>query len=342
MKPVSEWDENFILGLPLGEFDWFEAKGRRALDLTLPGVNESHVRETLSKAVSAFANSGGGALIYGLRNPQAAQGKWLVDDGGVSVSIKGDTREWLETVIPNLVDFPLATFNVYIVLPSGPHSQIQPGQGLFVVDIPDSSAAPHQASDNRYYVRVAGRSRPIGHRLVADIMGRRQYPRIELSFEIEITTGYHKSSILEEAQPGMFRTLKIRATNTGRVYAQYVNSFIRLPVEIVSRYELELLDLETVEEDGRAYCEFYRENTIRDVVDVGVGLYHRNKYGPSRYDPILPGLSHTWWEIGLSETFPEVPADDLMIRWSTYADNAPASTGELQIKSVMVVDHRKA
>jgi len=26
MKPVNEWDENFILGLPLGEFDWFEAE----------------------------------------------------------------------------------------------------------------------------------------------------------------------------------------------------------------------------------------------------------------------------------------------------------------------------
>lgn len=142
MKPVYEWDEDFVLGLPLGEFDWFEAKGRRALDLMLPNVREHHVLGTLSKGVSAFANSGGGVLIYGLKNPQATQGRWFVDDGGVSTCMKGDTREWLETVIPNSVDFPLANFNVYAILPTSPTSQIGVGQALYLVDIPDSPSAP--------------------------------------------------------------------------------------------------------------------------------------------------------------------------------------------------------
>src|SRR5688572_23725116 len=130
MKPTREWNEKDVLDLPLGEFDWFEAKGRRAIDLTLPNVRERDILDTLSKAISAFANSGGGVLIYGLQNPDPTKGEWLVDDGGVSTTVKGDTREWLETIIPNSVDFPLTNFNVYPILP-GPSSQILPGRALY-------------------------------------------------------------------------------------------------------------------------------------------------------------------------------------------------------------------
>ena len=94
MKPVSEWDEAYILSLPVGEFDWLEAKGRRSLDLTIPNVTEDTVLATISKEVSAFANSGGGTLIYGLTDPKSGDTEWHVDDGGVSVTVKrGGTKE---------------------------------------------------------------------------------------------------------------------------------------------------------------------------------------------------------------------------------------------------------
>lgn len=43
MKPVAEWTEEDVLSLPYGEFDWLEAKGRRAIDLTLPNVREADI-----------------------------------------------------------------------------------------------------------------------------------------------------------------------------------------------------------------------------------------------------------------------------------------------------------
>ncbi len=50
MKPAANWDEEFILhSLPVGESDWFEAKGRRGLDQTDPRVKESEVLKNLSK-----------------------------------------------------------------------------------------------------------------------------------------------------------------------------------------------------------------------------------------------------------------------------------------------------
>jgi hypothetical protein len=342
MKSVSDWNEKIVLGLPLGEFDWFEAKGRKALDLTLPQVEEHHVRQTLSVALSAFANTGGGQLIYGLKNPQVADGKWLADDGGVSTSVKGDTREWLETVIPSLVDSPVTSFNVYQILPTGPDSQIASGRALYVIDIRDSIQAPHQAFDNKYYIRVAGRSRPAGHRLVLDIMGRRQYPKIDLDFEIEVTTKERPSPLSwEPPKKTSAYALKITARNTGRVYSQYVNSFILVPVDIVHEFTLEHGDPVIVEEEGKKYCEFYEDNTVRDVVGVGGSVeYSYPKYGPSRFDPILPGLSHSW-SITLHDDFGSIAPDDLKIKWSTYADSAPPNEGEVEVSSIPMVVKQK-
>ena len=170
MKPPAEWTERDLYDLPLGEFDWLEIKGRKALDLTVPGVVEAQVRESLSKAISAFANTGGGVLVLGLQNPDDA---WRVDDGGVLLNIKGrSTREWLEDVVPELVELRLQRFNVYVVRPTISDSQIGADRGVFLVDVGDSDDAPHQAQDHRYYARVGGKSRPIGHRLVADIFNR--------------------------------------------------------------------------------------------------------------------------------------------------------------------------
>ncbi len=108
MKPVAEWDEAYLMSLPVGEFDWLETKGRRSLDLTIPTVSESAVLETISKEVSAFANSGGGTLVYGLADPKPGETEWHVDDGGVSVLVKkNETKEWMETIIPNQMDPPL-------------------------------------------------------------------------------------------------------------------------------------------------------------------------------------------------------------------------------------------
>ena len=59
-KPIEQWDENDILGLPPGENDTFERKGSMLLDLSIPGVNENDVLNELAKQVSAFANTGGG------------------------------------------------------------------------------------------------------------------------------------------------------------------------------------------------------------------------------------------------------------------------------------------
>jgi hypothetical protein len=96
-----------------------------------------------------------------------------------------------------------------------------------------------------------------------------------------------------------------------------------------------------IEEGGQKYYEYYEDNTVRDVVDVETSGYASiPKYGPSRYDPILPGLSRTW-EIILCEDFDTLALDGLFIKWSTHVDNAPVSEGSVAVSDIRTVDNRK-
>jgi len=63
--------------------------------------------------------------------------------------MKPNTREWLEDVIPHLVDPPLAGFNVYAITGQAPDSQIASCCAVFVIALADSVQAPHQAHDNK-------------------------------------------------------------------------------------------------------------------------------------------------------------------------------------------------
>ena len=351
MKPVAEWTEDDVLSLPYGEFDWLEAKGRRAIDLTLPNMKEATILTNLAKEVSAFANSGGGQLVLGLVNPSSETNNWVVDEGGVSTSVKGkiSTREWLEDVIPNLVEFPLTEFNVYQILTESSNSQIMHDRAIYVVDIADSSHAPHQSTrDKRYYARVAGKSQPLSHRMIVDIMGRRQYPKIGLEFSIErkFIKGkprqlgdFSSYALLGSDQPPEKDTntyeLIIRARNSGKVYAQYVNAFIYIPVQLLPIRDVKVWGAGRIEKiDGKDFLRYYKENTTRDVIGFS-GV--QRQYGPARYDPILPGLSHRW-EITLQRDNENLKKEDFLIKWEVHADNAPSNSGEIEIADVNIVD----
>ena len=63
----ERWTESELIALPSGEHDYFERKSGDVL-------NDSGFREKLAKAVSAFANSGGGHLIIGVKDDGTVDG----------------------------------------------------------------------------------------------------------------------------------------------------------------------------------------------------------------------------------------------------------------------------
>jgi len=336
MKNVSEWDEEYIINLPPGEHDWIEFKGAKSLDLHLNGVDENKVMNELSKQMSAFANSGGGTLVYGIKDPQPGQ-KRQVDNGGIDLKIKKNTKAWLEDIIPNLVELKLNKFNVYVIEKSLPTSMIKQNKGLILIEIPHSENAPHQANDKRYYARVAGKSRPIGHRQVTDILGRAKYPKMVLFYKL--------MKIIDRL------TLICVCSNVGKIYANYVNGFLLIPYQMVTTNLMHLMQNAgekegIVEREGKKYFEKRFSNLHRDIVnqtsdgsiavssDFPNGLRGGVSFYITRYDPVLPYLS---FEFSVSLIVKEdelTEFDEERIFWEIYADNAPMEKGEVKVKKL--------
>jgi len=155
----EKWTEADVDALPPGEHDYFERKAGKLFDGT-----EDLLLAKVAKAVSALANSGGGHLLLGVEDKGAFDGVPPVYKG------KTATRDWLEQVVPHLVDYALGDFRVHVVEPTSGASRIPSGRQIIVVDVGDSAMAPHQCmrsgADARayvYYRRQGGRSEPAPH-----------------------------------------------------------------------------------------------------------------------------------------------------------------------------------
>lgn len=94
----------------------------------------------IAKDVSSFANNNGGKIIYGVdeKNGLPSSINWI-DSKGV--------KEKIECVILDHIKPEIKGFNIYSIENPENHSR-----AVFVVDIPESSDAPHMAN-HRYYIR---------------------------------------------------------------------------------------------------------------------------------------------------------------------------------------------
>ncbi|MDX6499307.1 MAG: hypothetical protein QOG23_2567 [Blastocatellia bacterium] len=159
----ERWTEAEVLSFPT-EHDQFERKSGRLVK------DDREFRESLAKALSAMANSHGGHLVLGIE-----------DDGridGVLGVIKGrqSTREWLEQIIPNLLEYPLQDFRVHEMEPDR-STLIPNNRVVIVIDVGDSPLAPHQDVFKRvYFHRVGGHSKPAPRHYLDLLRNREIYP----------------------------------------------------------------------------------------------------------------------------------------------------------------------
>lgn len=197
----ERWTEAQVLALPAGEHDYFDRKSGALL-------GDSDFREKCAKALSAFANSGGGHLVLGVRD----DGNF---DGVAPLRGRTLTREWVEQIIPTLLSYPLEDFRVHEVEPATP-SAIPSGKVVIVIDVGDSALAPHQATPTKtYYYREGGHSKPAPHFYLETLRNRFAQPSLEAELtQIELT---HAA----ECDGGLFieTVLHFLVTNKGRVAA---------------------------------------------------------------------------------------------------------------------------
>lgn len=276
-------------------------------------------RKEITKDVSAMANSDGGIIVYGMTEQNHLPGN--IDP----VKRNDFSKEWLEHVIGNIR--PKIDGLIIHPVPIGNSTT----DVVYVVEIPKSHTA-HQAQDKRYYKRFNFQSVMMDDYEIRDVMNRLQYPRIKLQFQL-------KRRMKNESHTLEAYALEISLVNDGNVYAEYVVAHIDVPRDIA--YDRRFEHGFDFNRNGNPdeFRTYMRDNTVREVVDVGgSGNYTFPKYGPARYDPILPGLRMYVDEIVLlSSLHRKCSETDYLIRWEVNADNAPPRRGEIALRDIELV-----
>ncbi|MDQ0391816.1 AlbA family DNA-binding domain-containing protein [Labrys monachus] len=138
-------------------------------------AKDSKSRDELAKDVSAFANSAGGQIIYGI--VEKKQIPLRVDEGSDRDDI---TPEWIEQVLSSTVMPRIAGIVIKQIPISDDGKRV-----AYVLTIPAAtSLAPHQAPDKKYFRRYNFESIPMHDYEIRDVMNRAHAPDIRLVFDM--------------------------------------------------------------------------------------------------------------------------------------------------------------
>lgn len=294
-------------------------------------INNPKNKKEITKDISAMANSEGGTIIYGIKEYTTDDMKGLPEQI-MPISPRSTPKEWLEQVINRIRPKIDGIYIEAVNLDDNNESVV------YIIVIPKGDTA-HQAIDHRYYKRYNFMSTPMEDYEVRDVMARNKSPRFDISMKIVIKenseTQYSSNGLISipvDVKKNEY-TLIISGKNIGAILANYVNLKLSFPIEILPDYERD----DSYQIKGKKYKDLFVKNTIRDIVDTEFLLNHThiNKYGPSRYDPILPGLSKTW-EFDLCENFNEILLSNLEIKWIFFADNSKPKAGVIKVENIKI------
>ena len=187
MKNQWEWDENDLLDMVKAgtqesiELDFKESGSLQATDKK---------KDDISKDVSAFANSAGGTIIYGMTEDKVTHVASGLDTGSNPAEA---TKEWLEQVINSKIHRRIEGVRIRQIELTTTH----PGKVAYVVYVPSSTRAPHQASDKRFYKRFNFQSVPMEEYEIRDVSRRGEVPDLRIEFALP------KTAVIMNQETGM-------------------------------------------------------------------------------------------------------------------------------------------
>ena len=130
-------------------------------------------KKEISKDISAFANSDGGTIIYGIREFDDAARRHLPEKLD-PVDRTNISKEWLEQVINSNIQPRVSGILITSIQLSSSANHV-----ANIVTVPKSNTA-HQASDKRYYKRYNFESVAMEDYEVKDIINRQSNPVLNL------------------------------------------------------------------------------------------------------------------------------------------------------------------
>ena len=300
-------------------------------------------KKEIGKDISAMANSDGGQIIYGISEFNEKDKKHLPEKLDPIDRLEF-SKEWLEQII-NTNIFP----RIQGILIQSVSISSGVNKVVYIVDIPKSDTA-HQASDFRYYKRYNFESIPMYDYEVRDIMNRRKSPKIDIKIilELERTEIINKYRTYDvplitfdnktkrpksEPKPKQYREeyrYHVKMVNIGRIVAKVVKLRIKIPKSVLDLESYKFDKDEII--DDVSYKLIGLDNTIQDVVDSESEMGRvKLKYGPKRFNPILPSL-----EIGKYIHLNNNEDKKGKIFWEIFADDSIVRKGIMNIEEVEI------
>jgi hypothetical protein len=169
----------------------------------------------LAKDVSAFANSAGGFIVYGLKEENhVADSITFIDGNDI-------TKEWIEQVIQTRIQRKIDDIKI---TPVRFNNDIQ--KSVYVIKIPESSLAPHMTSDKRFYKRYNFESVQMEEYEIRNLYNRKEKTKLLIN---NITTSkdseYENEGEYNEIE---YRKLGFQIENIGKAIEKYFKLIITL------------------------------------------------------------------------------------------------------------------
>ncbi|QEM12213.1 helix-turn-helix domain-containing protein [Mucilaginibacter rubeus] len=317
------FDHNYLLQLianGVEENTELEYKAAAALQREDKKITEA------TKDVSAFANSNGGILIYGIRENQTA--KHL--PGNVDpIDRKIITKEWLEQILNARIKPRIHGIKIHVVTIAGDNV-------VYILEIPKGETA-HQADDRKYYRRHNFSVEAMYDSEIRDVMNRQKAPQIKIHFKVEkkpnILIAPNDRPILHQQRPILY-FLNVHIENVGKMYATYINIVLILPERVLDAM---------CDEGEKTTVQIALDNKVRDLIEPPddsrsmffIAEMNKSKqYGPARNEPLLPGMKMALKSFPL---YIDNIEDGDILSWTLHADNAEPQIGVLEFDQIEII-----
>lgn len=276
---LEEWDEETLQSLidnGIEESAYLEFKRSDAL------AKSDGKKDEIAKDVSAFANSDGGILIYGINEVNHKAESFDFVDGNEF------NKEWLELVITTAITRKIDGIKIF---PVRFNNDIR--QSVYIIKIPISYSAPHMVSRKKtYYKRNNFSAVPMEEYEVRHTYDRKENVKLEICMiAIENT---HEINNINYAKIN-FVKVHVNIKNTSSRIAKdykvvvklYNNSQIEFkPMSITSYNRTVLADCVSISTDSKVAIfpneeirimsfglEAINRLVFNSVVDLGIDIY---------------------------------------------------------------------
>lgn len=271
----------------------------------LTGLTDKAKTELITD-VTAFANAGGGTVIYGIKEEQR-DGK-SVASAIAPVTDVSITQDRLRDIIHSNTDPAMRGFSIVRIGADG--------GSIFVIEVAEGDTAYQNKRDFKFYDRVDASAHPMYAFAVRDVMNRRTHPHVSVKLKIYknvVEQGHHRYTVVPEL------------TNEGNLTANLWSLRVGVPEAIgqadgLHGFHMREINGPRLEKHRLRWFEYSSE---------------RNHYGSLK---ILPGDTV---DLSSGNNYPSVLLDIKSVEslrsietapplfWSLLLDNAPRQSGRL-------------